>query len=221
MAGCTGTINQYNYPWSKPFTLIFLLIVIAVNQDCYAEDSLSTVIQRIKTDTAIKIGYQETRSLELMDKPWVGTGYMYFIPPDLMIREQQQPQHLLMGVKGRNMYYFDPTMNIRYQGKMENSNPLTLNIMVFQALVNADEAWLNRLFTVNLSTNPQRWLITLTPKRDSGSSMTVSGVSGQPIDTLISQQADGDLSEFMLKKKTTDSTVKPTIMRLYHELLGK
>jgi len=222
MDGCTEMINQYNRHWIKPFMPVFLLIGMVIYQPCGAEDSLSAVMQRITTQSAIKIAYQETRSLELMDKPWIGTGYMYFIPPDLMIREQQQPQRLLMGVKGETLYYFDPVRNIRYQREMERSHPLALDIILFQALVNADKALLERLFTVNFSTRPQRWLITLTPryKENSHRQMTVSGLSQQPVDTVIIQQSGGDLTEFMLKKVISGSRVKPETVRLYHKLLG-
>ena len=202
---------------------IFLFIAMLGNQVCYAEDSLSAVMQRMKTDSAVKIVYQETRTLELMDQPWLGSGYMYSMAPDLMIREQLQPQRLLMGVKGNKMYYFDPEHGVRHQGEMDIANPLTLNIAVFKALINADEVLLRRLFQIEFSTKSQRWVMILKPRLDSGSgfSITVSGLPGQQADTIISKQADGDLSEFMLQKNVTGAAVNSTVMQLYHELSGE
>ena len=71
---------------------IFLVIMGLTANDLVAEDSVSSLMHRMKSQTAVKISYQETRILELMEQPWQGSGYMYSMPPDLMIREQLQPQ---------------------------------------------------------------------------------------------------------------------------------
>ena len=206
----------------KAYNIFFLWLILGVNLS-YAEDSVAQLMQRMKTDTAVKIAYQETRTLELMDQPWQGSGYMYSIPPDLMIREQLQPQHLLMAVDGNKMFYFDPENDVRHQAEMDQDNPLSLNMAVFKALINADEALLNTVYLVEFTSKPQRWLMNLKPKQDceSGFNITVSGAVDQQADSIKIQQADGDLSEFVLQKVVAGDELETTVKQLYQTLVGE
>ncbi|MGR9036103.1 MAG: hypothetical protein ACU83O_05890, partial [Gammaproteobacteria bacterium] len=174
-------------------------------------------------DKVARIAYRETRTLELMERPWQGRGYMYSLPPDLMIKEQLQPERLLMAVKGDQMFYFDPVNDVRHQGVMGEDNPLSLNIGVFRALINADEALLHRLYWVDFSSSAQRWSMTLKPKQDSnyGFSIIISGLAQKQPDTIKVKQPDGDLSELSLQPDTNGHDVEATVKRLYRELLGE
>lgn len=200
-----------------------LLFVFIFSNNSYAEGTLSALMQRMKSESAVKIAYKETRILELFDQPWVGSGIMYSRQPDLMIREQIQPSRLLMGVKGNEMYYMDPEKDIHHKSAMDEANPLSLNILIFKALINADEILLHRLFLVKFSTNPKRWVMTLTPKKthDSALNIVVSGIANQQLDTIIVKQKDGDTHEFTLQNMAKDDRIKNTIDRLYLELLGE
>ncbi len=202
------------------YPLIALLVSIS---HIRAEDSLESLMQRMKTESAVKIAYQEIRTLELMDKPWTGSGFMYALAPDLMLREQVTPQRLLMGIKGEQLFYFDPDKGVRHQMQMDLSNPLTLNIAVFKALMNADQDLLARLYQVRFENKSQRWLMTLTAKQDDENSLTimVSGLPGQQADTIVSRQADGDLSEFMLQKPLEEGELERKIQQLYQEMAGE
>ncbi len=189
-----------------------------------ADDSFSGVIQRMKSDVAVKITYQETRTLELMDQPWQGSGYMYSTSAGLMLREQTKPQRLLMGVDNSKMYYYSPSEHIRYQGQLNEDKQLKLNFSVFKALINADEAMLKKIYHIEFSLKPQRWVITLKPKEkvESGFQIIVSGLLEKKVDTIIIKQEDGDLSEFMM---TTDNTstskqIEQSISQLMTELVG-
>lgn len=202
--------------------LFVVCFCLAINNS-YAEDSLSTLMKNMHSETAIKMVYQEIRTLELMDQPWYGSGYMYSIAPDLMIREQLKPKRLLMGIKGNKMFYFDPAHSMHHQSEMDEDNPLTLNIAVFKALINADEVLLKRMYSIEFKSETNRWLMTLKSKKqsESGFNIVVSGKSGESADTIITQQADGDLSEFMLQHSAQGSEVKKTASRLYKELVGE
>ncbi len=211
----------------KPLFPLFqrggLLVIFLLSGNSYAEDSLSSLMQRMQSETAVKIAYQEIRTLELMDQPWHGSGYMYSIAPDLMIREQLKPKRLLMGIKADKMFYFDPGHSMHHQTDMDDDNPLSLNIAVFKALVTADEALLRRMYLIEFSNKPARWVMTLKSKLQSQSefSIVVSGLTEQPADTIIIKQADGDLSEFMLQQVAQGDKVKKVANRLYSELTGE
>src|SRR5665811_2460809 len=108
---------KFNYLNALVFASM-LISFMAVNIS-RADDSLAALMQRMKSDTAVRIAYQETRTLELMEKPWQGSGYLYSLPPDIMIKEQLLPERLLMGIDGDNMFYFDPIKDVRHQGEMD------------------------------------------------------------------------------------------------------
>ncbi|MGR8997543.1 MAG: LolA family protein [Gammaproteobacteria bacterium] len=208
---------------SKAYALGLMLIPFLGGNISRADDSLSALMQRMKSDTAVRIAYQETRKLELMEQPWHGSGYMYSLPPDIMIKEQLKPERLLMGIHGDQMFYFEPVNDVRHQGEMEEDNPLSLNIAVFKALINADEASLRKMYRIEFSSDRRGWVMTLKPKLDSesGLSIVISGLPQQQADTIKVRQADGDLSEFSLHKETAGDEIKTTVTQLYRELLGE
>jgi len=200
-----------------------LILYILISQISYAEDSLSKVMQSMQADNTVKIAYQEIRHLELMDQPWYGSGYLYALPPDLMIKEQIEPRRLLMGVQADTLYYFDPENNVRHQAEMDMDNPLSLNISIFKALIHADADLLKRLYRLEFSHYPERWLMNLQPKQKTQSDFTVavSGRLEQGVDMIKIQQADGDITEFLLQKQTTDSDIEKKLNQLYLELQGE
>lgn len=207
----------------KACALGLLIIPFLLGSSCRADDSLSALMERMKSDQAVRVAYQETRTLELMAQPWKGSGYMYSLPPDLMIKEQLQPERLLMGVKGDEMFYFDPVNDVRHQGEMDQDNPVSLSIAVFKALMNADEAALRSLYQVEFSSLKQGWTMKLKDKQDSesGFGIDISGLPQQPADAIKVRQADGDTSEFILHQDAEGDAVKTRVSRLYQELVGE
>lgn len=226
MDGCAGQMNRLDRNQSMQLLAAvkncFLLMVL-LTADVNAEDSIETLMRTMKSNAAVKMAYQEIRSLELMDKPWHGSGYMYSMPPDLMIREQLTPNRLLMAVKADKMYYFDPDNHVRHEGEMDDTSTLSLNIAVFKALMNADDQLLRRMYLIDFSIQPKRWIMTLIPKQqsDSGFSIVVSGLSDQQVDTIIIKQADGDQTEFMLQQQSIGEDIKKSILGLLTELTGE
>ncbi len=171
-----------------------------------AEENLAAVMRRMKSAGAVKMVYRETRTLELMDQPWKGNGYMYSMPPDTLIKEQLLPEHLLMAILGDELSYYDPGNNIRHQGTLDEDDPVSLNIAVFKALMNADQQLLERLYHVKFESDDQQWRIQLKSRNapDSGFNITVSGLTGQAANHITIDQADGDRSDIELEKVIQD-----------------
>jgi hypothetical protein len=215
MDGCAGKMNKIS---------LLMLSLLIISSNINADDSLFALMQRMRSDTAVKISYQEIRTLELLDQPWQGSGIMYSTPAGVMLREQLQPKRLLMAINNNDLFYYDPGQHIRHQGTMAEDDPLTLQFAVFQALINADEALLRRLYQIDFLSKAQRWLMTLTSKQTgSAFSIVVSGPLLQKVDTIVIRQADGDLSEFMLTsdKNMSGEDVLHTVTQLYTELIGE
>ena len=206
---------------------IMLLMLLIINP-VYADDSLSALMLRMQSTDAVKISYQETRTLELFDHTWYGSGYMYSTPNGLMLREQLKPNRLLMAVNQGDLFYYDVEHHLRHHATMQDDDPLTFQFAVFKALITADDALLQRLYQIDFETNSERWLMTLTAKQtDSADEIKVSGRLFQTVDTIIIKQADGDLIEFMLKSESKvksnndNKALTQTIDNLYAELTGE
>ena len=178
-------------------------------------------MQRLTSKDAVKKAYQETRSLEFFEDHWYGAGVMYARPPDLMIRQQIEPQPLLMGIIGDELYYYDPQKHIRHQAQMEIQDPLAAKVAVFKALITGDRDLLERFYLVEFSSLPERWLMTLTPKHpDVGLTIMVSGQAGQEVDTITVEEGE-DRSEFVLQIQQTGAEILQDIDRLTHQLQGE
>lgn len=214
-------INKQFFNKSQRF-ILSLLIYFSINT-AFAEESLTSLMQGMKSETATRIAYKETRTLELIDQPWEGSGFMYSLPPDLMVKEQLLPKRVLMGVKGDKIFYFDQEKGFHHQGELDENDPISLNIAVFKALINADEALLRSLYQVDFANEAKGWVMTLKPKNNSkgGFSTLVSGTTSQQIDKISMKQADGDSSDFTLRKDASGDRVKNIANRLYQELLGE
>ncbi|MCI0667830.1 MAG: hypothetical protein L0Y43_07230, partial [Methylococcaceae bacterium] len=56
--------------------------VIVPGRAAFAQDSVGAVMGRMKSDSAVRIAYRETRYLELFEKPVESSGMFYGMPPD-------------------------------------------------------------------------------------------------------------------------------------------
>ncbi len=207
---------------SPSIKLIIVLLTTLNFNISYAEDTLSSLMQRMKSNDAVKMAYQEIRTLELMDKPWKSSGYMFSISPDTLIKEQLFPERILMAVRGDELLYFDPANNVRHQGSMQDDNPQSQGITVFKALINGDEALLQKLYRIEFSSQSQRWTMILKSKLkpESGFNIIVSGLSEKPADMIRIKQPDGELSEFILQRIDSEdkNTLNRTLKQLNREL---
>lgn len=196
----------------------FLVVNLSV-----ADEALSLLMDKLKSKSAIKMSYMETREMELMDKSWQGSGNLYSMSPDIMIREQLHPKRLIMGIIGNNMFYFDPQNETRYQDEFDDEDPKTLSIAVFKALVNADEKLLHRLYKVEFANSEKSWAMNLKPKQNENSTLSiiVSGLTSQQANKFQITQEEGETSTFDLQKKAEGFAVKAIIERLSKTLQGK
>ena len=184
-----------------------VLNLLLFNQQVIAEDYLSAVMARMQHQSAVKIRYKEIRHLELMDEPWQGSGYLYALSPDLMIKEQWYPQKEIMAVNADKLYYYDPVNNRRHQSQMTADNPLSLNIAVFKALINHDKGLLEEYYQIEFCSKAEQWLLTLIPKQQTAlAKIVVTGLPEQAANTISIYQKDGDYNEFSLKKEGEGET---------------
>ena len=204
------------------FWLMGLVFSVLVSESLYAEDTLTTVMARMRPETAVRIRYHETRFLDLIDKPWHGAGYMYALAPDIMVKEQTEPVREIAGASGNLMFYYDPVNDIRHQQVMADDDPISLNVLVFKALVNGDQALLEKIYQIDFFSGLKLWRLTLAAKskrvRESLAKIVISGLPEQLANKIVVYQTDGDYSEFVLKPDGSGEEIRAEVTRLYKQL---
>jgi hypothetical protein len=208
-------------PIKKRGLLVLCSLVLQVSTG-YAQDTLESVMLRMKPQSLIKIHYQETRYLELLDQPWKGSGYFYAMP-DGMVKEQWYPQREIMAAKGNKMYYFDPFADVRYQGEMDGGSGI--QAIAFKGLMNGDLSLLQQFFQTEFISTDSDWEITLnTTNEDLAeqiSKIVISGISSKPANKIEVLLADGDRHVFQLKKQAEGEPLQNKVTQLFKELQDK
>lgn len=196
------------------------LVTWVVSFPICAQDSVDTVLERMKSTTATRIDYHETRYLELLEKPVEASGKFYAMPPDLLIREQLEPTSEIMGVRKNRYYYFSPDRGIHHSQEADSEDPINVQFAAFQALVNGNQRLMETLYQVSFVSDPGRWYMVLSDRMGSEAlvRITVSGFPGQSADKIEIHQADGDRSVFRLRKDGEGEGVQAAILRLEAKL---
>lgn len=203
-------------------SIVFLIALQALCFNAVAEDSLSSVMARMKPETAVRIRYQETRQMDLLAEPWRGAGYFYAKPPDLMLKEQFHPAREIMGANGSRMYFYDPANDVRHQGVLYENDPVGLNISAFKSLVNGDKELMARLYSIEFCSKPEKWILTLKPKDssidESLEKIQISGLPEQPANKIEVILVDGDRTEYTLKQDGQGKEIEAAVAQITSEL---
>lgn len=199
--------------------LIFTLLPALAS----AEDTLQTVLKRMKADTATAIAYKEKRSLKMLTEDWHGAGTLYAAPPHTMIKEQRSPEVEIMGLEGKKAYYYQQNNDQRYQAELDENEP---HAIAFNELMNDDLATLQKLYDTSFTTSAGHWVLTLIAKNKAPehakqpAKIIMQGLAEKPASSVTVIQADGDKSEFTLSPATKDATTQNTIDKLLKHIKG-
>jgi hypothetical protein len=188
-----------------------------------AEDTLQTVMVRMKPSSAVTINYQETRYLSLMTDKWTGSGSFYALLPDTMIKEQRLPTRELMAIKGGQMYYLNQESGQKHQGELSVDDNSTAHIEVFKGLINGNIEALKSRFTIDFVSHSSGWTITLSPLKQTPSESTfkiiMQGLPEQAAKRLEIIMPDGDRSEFLIRQADSGEASKTSALKSL-DLLG-
>jgi hypothetical protein len=203
--------------------LIIASITLVADCPARAEDSFGEVVERMKSTSAVRIAYRETRYLELFEKPVESSGMFYGMPPDALIKEQLSPAREVMGILKDEYYYYNPDNGIHHSQERNPDDPMTLHIAAFQALANGNRDLLKALYRIAFFTEPGHWYMILSDRNESQSlvRITVSGAAGQPAERIEIHEADGDRSVYRLEKDAEGEGVRSSVLRLEAELTGR
>ena len=186
-----------------------------------AEDSMESVLKRMKADAPTAIAYKEKRTLKMVTENWQGSGTLYAAPPHTMLKEQRTPEVEIMGLEGKKAYYYQAHNDNRYQAELDENEP---HAIAFNELMTDDLATLVKLYDTHFTTAAGHWELTLTAKAKGDgkqpAKIILKGAAEKAADNIVVIQADGDKSEFTLSPATKGAAVQTTIDKLLNQIKG-
>jgi hypothetical protein len=182
---------------------LLLLVSIAALHPVHAaaQETLGSVLERIRIQETRHFSYRETRTLQLLTEPWQATGDMYISPQQMLIA-QQSPTPVFTVISADRMQHIDTGQDIDRSLKLER--PFTVPGMEpFMQLLYSTTGLTRQEqdYVTNFDTAGQRWFLQLTPQQDAAVEiirMQLSGDTGHGPDQLVLEHADGDRMEWQL-----------------------
>jgi len=204
------------------YVLLFILILPSLG---FANESLETVLARIKPKQAVAIAYQEKRSMGLFTEDRISQGYFYSTPENILLKSQQTPAIEIMGIVKDQLYYYNKNDNQRYQTQMRDDLPMSLHINALKGLINGNLVALKKQYFLKFSSIDNQWTITLTAKNyddeEQPFKVIMQGLAKQAANYLLIIDPDDDRSEFSLKPQEINDSTKKTINQLLKLLKGQ
>jgi outer membrane lipoprotein-sorting protein len=202
-------------------TKYILLLLTVLPTLAHAEDNLKTVLSRMKTTEATAISYKEKRTLKMLTEAWQGAGTLYAAPPHIMIKEQRSPEVEIMGIEGKQAYYFQQNNNQRYQTELDENE---LHVVAFNELLHNDLTALQKLYDTDFTSSAGHWTLTLSAKNQKPENdkqpakIILQGLAEQAANSVTVIQADGDKSEFALSPPAKGAEAEKNIAKLLNVL---
>jgi|GEM_PF-997071 len=219
--------NAYRTRIGRKVGIVGLIVLLQIPRILLADgtvDTLVSVMARMHSTQPVKIHYRETRRLELLAKPWQGSGFFYARPPAVMIKEQWYPQREIMALNGSQMLYYDPFNDVRHAAQLDTESALSVHVLAFQALLNGDLSRLKDSYRIAFQNQTGHWLITLLPRQDAEltgiNKISIKGPSGQPADRMEIDLLDGDRTVYELQAAEKTRLLDQKIDHLLAELQG-
>ena len=201
----------------RPVLVFFFYIVTTT---VFAEESLETVLQRLKPKQAMAIAYHEKRSMGFFSEDQKSHGILYSTPTETLLKIQKSPYKLMMGIEKDQLYYYSPRDKRRYHTQIKDELPMSASIEVLKALMNGDIETLKQKYSLNFRLMAQTWRIELIQKEyiteDDLQPLNVilQGQISQPANSLIIIEADGDRSNYRFTLKDQGKAVAQTIQKI-------
>ena len=200
--------------------LAFLLCGFSIG--CLAQDTLEAVMQRMKPETAVQIAYQETRYMDLFDKDWQGSGYLYAATPNTLLKQQIKPELELMAAQGSQLIYHKPATHTYHQMQLDESNPMTASLVAFKAMLTGNLVVLRQLYKLKFSTSESSWKLEMIAKEHESDAaplkIIMQGISEQAANNMQVILPDGDRSSYVLSQPQQGLAIQQYMQELLQSL---
>jgi len=206
----------------KKIAVVFLLSLPAIG---FAQESIESVMVRMKPDIAVKIAYQETRYMGLFDDEWHGSGYLYAEIPDVMLKQQLQPEIEIMAAQGSQLTYSKPATQTFHQLQIDESNPMMASLAAFKGLMTGNLVYLRQLYDLKFTSSELSWTLEMLAKdhepEEDPIKIIMQGLSEQAANKMSVILPDGDRSSYELSQPQQGLLVKTKLVALLQSLKGQ
>ena len=200
------------------------LFLCSFSLECLAQDTIESVMQRMKPETAVQISYQETRYMGLFDDDWHGSGFLYAATPNTMLKQQLKPEIELMAAEGRQLTYYKPATQTYHHTQLDESNPMMASLAAFKAMLTGDLIYLRDLYKLKFATLESVWRLEITAKEHEPDEQPVKiimqGLNGQATNKMEVILPDGDRSQYALSQPQKGLNIKHNMLDLLQSLKG-
>lgn len=200
---------------------IFLLSLPAMG---LAQESIESVMARMKPDIAVQIAYQETRYMGLFDDDWQGSGYLYAQMPDVMLKQQLQPEVEIMAAQGSQLTYAKPATQTFHQLQIDESNPMMASLAAFKGIMTGNLVYLRQLYDLKFIHSESSWTLEMTAKdheeNEAPIIIVMQGLNQKAANKMAVILPDGDRSTYKLSQSQQGAAVKAKLAALLQSLNG-
>ncbi len=206
----------------KKIAVVFLLSLPAIG---FAQESIESVMARMKPDIAVKIAYQETRYMGLFDDEWHGSGYLYAEIPDVMLKQQLQPEVEMMATQGSQLTYSKPATQTFHQLQIDESNPMMASLAAFKGMMTGNLVYLRQLYELKFTSSELSWTLEMLAKdhepEEDPIKIIMQGLSEKAANKISVILPDGDRSSYELSQPQQGLLVKTKLVALLQSLKGQ
>jgi len=206
----------------KKIAVVFLLSLPAIG---FAQESIESVMARMKPDIAVQIAYQETRYMGLFDDEWHGNGYLYAEIPDVMLKQQLQPEVEMMAAEGSQLTYSKPATQTFHQLQIDESNPMMASLAAFKGMMTGNLVYLRQLYDLKFTAEKLKWTLEMVAKDHEPDEppikIIMQGLSEQAANKMSVILPDGDRSSYELSQPQQGLLVKTKLVALLQSLKGQ
>ena len=182
-------------------SLLLVSVTALLPVQAAAQDTLGSVLERLRVQETRHFSYRETRYLQLLAEPWQATGDMY-ISPQQMVIAQQSPTPLFTVISADQMQHINAEQDIDRSLKLERPFAVPGMEPFLQLLYGTTgDTEQGQDYEISLNTAGRRWFLQLASQQNAADGiirMQLSGDSGHGPDRLRLEHADGDRTEWQL-----------------------
>jgi len=205
----------------------FFLLLLNVPLSCLGQESIASILAKMKSTESFQIAYQESREQVFFDDDWQGSGFLYASTPATLVKQQLEPDIEIMAAVGEQLSYVKPSTQTFHQLQLDENNPMMASLVAFKGLMTGDLEYLRQNFELKLISNDISWTLTLQAielihddTEDSEAPLVVifQGKDDQAANSVEVILPDGDRSLYALQQPQQGKQVHKKLDSLLHSL---
>ncbi|MCK5353816.1 MAG: hypothetical protein KAJ63_01755, partial [Methyloprofundus sp.] len=200
----------------------FALFLCSFSIGCLAQDTIETVMQRMKPENAVQIAYQETRYMGLFDEDWRGSGYLYAALPSTLLKQQLKPEIEMMAALGSQLTYHKPATQTYHQLQLDKSNSMMASLVAFKAMLTGNLLALRQLYILRFITSESSWKLEMTAKEHEPDEVPLKiimqGLNEKAANKMEVILSEGDRSSYILSQPQQGLEIKHKLADLLQSL---